>query len=406
MELDPLSEWLDIRSQGNALWYAKRLAANDTLATGAHQAGPYIPKEVLFKIFPTLNQPRVRNPDKWFCLSVDSHGDHRQVRAIWYNNKRFQGTRDETRVTNFGGRESPLLAPDSTGALAVFAFPLNPSGSEAQAHVWIARTPAEEDLIEERIGPVEPGRWILLSSSQESGLKQLGPVASAGNNCRLRAADIPPTWMTKFPTGAEIIRKAIQLRPDKSMKVDTRLVRRRDCEFEVFLSVEEAIELPKVRKGFRNLDEFITRAHTVLQRRKSRAGRSLELHLKEILVEEGFNEGTTFSHNPESEPGKRPDFLFPSAAAYKNSGFQDTKLRMLAVKTTCKDRWRQILNEADRIKVKHLLTLQEGVSESQYREMKTAGVRLVVPKNLHRSYPKNVRGGLLTLEAFLQELEK
>ncbi len=42
---------------------------------------------------------------------------------------------------------------------------------------------------------------------------------------------------------------------------------------------------------------------------------------------------------------------------------------MLAVKTTCKDRWRQILNEAQRIKPKHLLTLQEGVSHRQFDEM-------------------------------------
>ena len=57
---------------------------------------------------------------------------------------------------------------------------------------------------------------------------------------------------------------------------------------------------------------------------------------------------------------------------------------MLAAKTTCKDRWRQILNEAARIDVKHLLTVQEGVSSPQFREMKEEGVRLVVPKTLHK----------------------
>jgi hypothetical protein len=30
---------------------------------------------------------------------------------------------------------------------------------------------------------------------------------------------------------------------------------------------------------------------------------------------------------------------------------------MLGVKTTCSDRWRQVLAEADRIQLKHLLTL-------------------------------------------------
>ena len=50
---------------------------------------------------------------------------------------------------------------------------------------------------------------------------------------------------------------------------------------------------------------------------------------------------------------------------------------MLAAKTTCKDRWRQIINEADRIKLKHLITLQEGVSEAQFREMQEAGVQRI-----------------------------
>ncbi|QYE37013.1 hypothetical protein KZX46_21100 (plasmid) [Polymorphobacter sp. PAMC 29334] len=34
---------------------------------------------------------------------------------------------------------------------------------------------------------------------------------------------------------------------------------------------------------------------------------------------------------------------------------------MLSVKSTCKNRCRHIPNEADRISVKHLLTLEEGV---------------------------------------------
>ncbi|EPA9172114.1 type II restriction endonuclease, partial [Morganella morganii] len=76
----------------------------------------------------------------------------------------------------------------------------------------------------------------------------------------------------------------------------------------------------------------------------------------------------------------------------------------LAVKTTCKDRWRQILNEADKIHQVHLFTLQEGVSLAQYREMRESGVRLVVPSSLHKKYPEAVRAELMTLGAFIAEL--
>lgn len=78
-------------------------------------------------------------------------------------------------------------------------------------------------------------------------------------------------------------------------------------------------------------------------------------------------------------------FPFPSAGAYHDTEFPVENLRMLAVKTTCKDRWRQILNEADKIHQVHLFTLQEGVSLAQYREMRESGVRLVVPSSLHKN---------------------
>jgi hypothetical protein len=77
---------------------------------------------------------------------------------------------------------------------------------------------------------------------------------------------------------------------------------------------------------------------------------------------------------------------------------------MLAAKTTARDRWRQILNEADRIGTKHLLTLQEGVSETQYAEMRTANVKLVVPAPLLSKYPNSVQPELVTLESFVAEL--
>ena len=77
---------------------------------------------------------------------------------------------------------------------------------------------------------------------------------------------------------------------------------------------------------------------------------------------------------------------------------------MLAVKTTCRDRWRQILNEADRVPAKHLLTLQEGVSENQFAEKVRAGVELVVPAGLTGTYPAAVRPHLRTLESFIGEV--
>jgi type II restriction enzyme len=76
---------------------------------------------------------------------------------------------------------------------------------------------------------------------------------------------------------------------------------------------------------------------------------------------------------------------------------------MLAVKTTVKDRWRQILNEAKRLETSYLFTLQQGVSKNQFAEMLDEGVQLVVPLGLHKSYPEAIRNKLMTLEEFIEE---
>ena len=403
MPTTELTDWLDDFAGPGFVWYIKRLSGNDTLANRTHQYGPHLSKEFLFKIFPAINRIDVKNPDAHFNLYVDSHPDCRKVRAVYYNNKFHENPvsgHNEARITGFGGAVSALLDPESTGALTVFAFRIDEAGRAIDCHVWVCRHETEEDLVEDRIGPVEPGKAIIWPPAQ----LQLLITPAARNSCWLDDHEIPDRWLTKFPTGLELVQKAIELRPDLSLDPDHRLIRRRNCEYEIFLSVEKAVELPAIQSGFSSIDDFVARAQSILQRRKARAGRSLELHTRQIFLEERLGEGVHFSHQPESESNKRPDFLFPSQAAYKDGAFPANKLRMLAVKTTCKDRWRQIVNEADRIPQKHLLTLQEGVSENQFAEMVAAGVQLVVPKGLVESFAKPIRPHLQTLESFIGDI--
>ena len=161
---------------------------------------------------------------------------------------------------------------------------------------------------------------------------------------------------------------------------------------------------PGIRQGFESIDAFVTRAQSILQRRKVRSGRSLELQARQIFREEGLKEGRHFAYSVESDPGRKPDFLFPSQVQYRDSSFPSEKLRMLAVKTTVKDRWRQVLEEADRIPTKHLLTLQEGVSVNQFRQMGERGVRLVVPESHINRFADEIRAELTTFGGFIEEV--
>lgn len=75
---------------------------------------------------------------------------------------------------------------------------------------------------------------------------------------------------------------------------------------------------------------------------------------------------------------------------------------MLGSKSTCKDRWRQVLSEAKRIQQKHLFTLEPGISENQTAEMKVKRLQLVLPNSLHETYKPSQKGSLMNLREFVE----
>ncbi len=196
MPAQDLGEWLDEqqdhaldalmrhRNPGEygALWYVKRLSANDTQAGGAHQAGPYIRKQFLFNVLPSLNRPDEANPRVQVELFLDSHSETRTANAIWYNNQLRGGTRNETRITGLGGvPRTPLLNPELTGALTVFAFHPETTTEPPKCHVWVCEDESEAAIIQERIGPVEPDQprmWPDLSEDEWSEIGDLAQVAT------------------------------------------------------------------------------------------------------------------------------------------------------------------------------------------------------------------------------------
>ncbi|MDU3075156.1 MAG: type II restriction endonuclease [Pantoea sp.] len=396
MIMSVFHNWLSGIAGGNYFVYIKRLSANDTGATGGHQVGLYIPSGIVEKLLPSINHTREQNPSVYLTAHVSSHDcPDSEARAIYYNNRFFDGTRNEKRITRWG-RGSPLQNPENTGALTILAFRLDEEGKDCSAvDIWVCASPDEEDVIETVIGEVIPGTLISGAAGQILGglTLQHAPVN--------HKYAIPEDWQQRFPSGNEIIQYAAGHYVKKSDDPDEQLIDRRRVEYDIFLLVEELHVLDIIRKGFGSVDEFIALANSVSNRRKSRAGKSLELHLENLFIEHGLRH---FATQAVTEGNKKPDFLFPSAEAYHDVEFPVENLRMLAVKTTCKDRWRQILNEADKITQVHLFTLQEGVSHAQYREMQEAGVRLVVPSPLHKKYPEAVRAELMTLGAFIAEL--
>ena len=207
--------------------------------------------------------------------------------------------------------------------------------------------------------------------------------------------DFPPTIdlannaRTCFVSSYSITPNQIKSNPDKE------LLNWLEAEYALFKTIENDRYSELIRTPFESVEELVKSANTILNRRKSRAGKSLEHHLEEVFrISE-----LTFQTQVTTENNKKPDSLFPNIEAYNNPSFDNDKLILLASKTTCKDRWRQILNEADRIRTKHLFTLQQGISKNQLQEMEKYNVQLVIPKTYLSSFPTEHRGKILTLRS-------
>ena len=178
---------------------------------------------------------------------------------------------------------------------------------------------------------------------------------------------------------------------------DSHIISWFDTEYRLFRKMELSRYGDLIKSGFQTVEQFIETANTVLNRRKSRAGKSLEHHLAAIF--DGNN--LIYQSQPKTEGNKRPDFLFPGEAAYRDMNYPPGKLVFLGAKTTCKTRWREVVGEAGRIERKHLFTLQQGMSAQQLDEMEAERVTLVVPAPYIAAYPQRNRKSIWSLRRFI-----
>lgn len=183
---------------------------------------------------------------------------------------------------------------------------------------------------------------------------------------------------------------------------DAALIAWLDHEEAMFRRLERKIVAQRLTDGFikdaeADVDGFLKYSLQVQNRRKSRMGRALENHLAAVF--RAFN--LSFESQAVTERGNKADFLFPGASAYHDLSFLPDRLTFLAAKSTCKDRWRQVLPEAQRIWPKHLVTLEPAISVNQTDQMQAERVRLVVPAPIQTSYRDQQRGWLLSILDFV-----
>lgn len=204
-----------------------------------------------------------------------------------------------------------------------------------------------------------------------------------------------------FPTTREFSAFARSTLPDVNPQdgQDATLMAWMEREEILFRTLEKHLIGERLSQGFDgDVDGFISFSLSVQNRRKSRAGLALENHL-EILFKEC---GIRYTRTPKTENKAKPDFIFPGIEEYRNPEYDPLALTMLGVKSSCKDRWRQVLAEADRVERKHLLTLEAAISKNQTDEMEAKQLQLVLPEELHDSYSDEQKSWLMNVSQFTE----
>lgn len=353
-----------------------------------------------------LGTAQVRKLETTFLYLDDERRVSGEGSMTWYDARAAHPTRTEHHLYYTANEIVPLARPGDGFFLALrpgdeALVIIAPAGSSVLAQLfWLfdmdQSARLELETIDLSASPAEAGFIARMV------LKELGIEAEGPGEDRFDAL-IEPFGLA-FPSTRQFSEFARKTLGDLDPRDDPDgvLMAWLEREEQLFRRLERRIVSERLSGGFHDegkvdVDGFLGFSLSVQNRRKSRAGAALENQVEVIFQAFGLD----FERGARTESNNRPDFLFPGAVAYHDLGVPDARLLMLGSKTTCKDRWRQVLSEAARIEHKHLLTLEPGISEGQTAEMKDKGLQLVLPASIHATFRPTQRPDLSALQGFI-----
>jgi hypothetical protein len=259
----------DALHYGNAL--LKFISPNNAGLTGGHECGFYLPKGV-WQMY-TPHPPVKGRLDKHPVSILWQDGRTTNSVVTWYGDK----TRSEYRLTRFG-RDFPFLNEDVVGDLLVL---IAKSRDEFLAYVL----DYDEDIaeIQSALGVEAFEHW----GAYRDGVPQ---QVETEDSCIDRKIREFSAALTDFPTGAvfsqttrDILVGCLKKFPE--LEADEALVRAYQTEYQIFQSVERQVCQNEVSgRLFKNIDDFLHTAASIMNRRKARAGRSFENHVEYLLI--------------------------------------------------------------------------------------------------------------------------
>lgn len=350
-------------------------------------------------------------PTRFLWLSDREESISEDSFVTWYDARESHKTRSEFRLYF---QSNTVMANATAGDLLIAArkpdgemmvLVISGHSSVENRLLWMFGITSEQIDSRLTVQHVENGSDRKIEFASRFILEELGVAIEEADADKFD--ELLEPFKNAFPTTAEFSRHARETLPgvDARSDPDAALLSWIEHEERLFRRLERILVAERLEEGFfdgieADVDGFIAFSLSVQNRRKSRAGYAVENHLDEIF--QCF--GLKYERQAKTENRSRPDFLFPGSEAYKDQSYCISGLSMLGVKSTCKERWRQVLAEASRIPRKHLLTLEPGISENQTDEMVSNELQLILPGGLHFTYTAAQQNWLMSITDFISHI--
>ena len=391
---------------GSSCFLLKKLARNDCSWAddpGKHQGGPYLPQTVFEgDFFPQLVNTNTEKPHIFETLMEIDWADAgiSKSRLVHYSNKGAE--RHLTRVpkdefSNLPPASYLLIAKKNNGpsysALTIDSFSETAEWlenklelrSDFSCSMFIAADITKRELSQQEL--------LVDEITEAIGKGRLGALVSKYELPSPKDIALEAQRAFLNQNGLDSLSPFQMDNPGDALMTISR-----DIEFDLFMEAEAKFIAAQISqslltaKGIDNQKDAINSlvqlcANNELYRiflsasqsRKSRAGRSFEIHLATVL-EAGsipFDEQAIIK-------GRRPDFVLPGLVALKGNKEDVGRALILSAKTTTRERWKQV-NLEDYNCPLFLATLDERISVSVLDQMSEMGIVVVIPESLKTS---------------------
>lgn len=426
--MEYMGSWSEIQkwSAKSSELFLKKLSRNDCgWADGAefgHQNGVYIPAEIQKeKFFPDLQNVNSSKPHILESTIKTFWPDTGEVRVS--NLKHYTNKGSEMHFTRVPKEQFSGLTPAS------FLLGGKLTESYADANYWfiVVDSASEEAEILESILNLEADFHSqifdpnLLKTADSNETDQL--IASIIGHINAGTLQNFISEVSKLPSPQSLAARAqkIYLENHKLSALDPYVIScpgdaimqiSRDIEYNLYKQAElrhRAAEVIKivladkdpitaVVKGFSQLDAIFLSAS---QHRKSRAGRSFEQHISQIL-----KDGRIKYQEQAVTGGRRPDFVLPSLADLESKTREFEDALIISAKTTLRERWKQVTHEKLNCAV-FLATVDDRVTSDAIEDMNAKGIRLIVPESLKSSKETCYSGrtNVITFREFFDDMK-